>query len=307
MNTNNKNKENITFGELFDEWYNYHCIEIAKSTAYGYLQQKKRIERFVEDSTFIQYINTETIQALVRYLLTEVSSTTVNRYCQTLKLCFDFAIKMGYISENPVYSCAIPKRRRVEIYPFTPEEINRLLGQPGPDWVKDGIVIAFRTGMRLGEIFALKWTDINFDEQFISVQRTQSRAGTKVEIKTTKSISGVRRIDIDTKLALHLIEMQERQSPASQYVFSSPCDPEKYRIPWNISVQLRELCQKAGIPERNFHTLRHTHASILFAHGKHPKMVQERLGHADVRTTIVTYTHITPTVQKEAVEVFENL
>ena len=161
--------------------------------------------------------------------------------------------------------------------------------------------------MRLGEIFALKWTDINFDGQFISVQRTQSRAGTKVEIKTTKSASGVRRIDIDTKLALHLLDMQARQSPSSQYVFSSPCDPELYRIPWNISVQLREMCQKAGIPERNFHTLRHTHASILLAHGKHPKMVQERLGHEDIRTTLMTYSHITPTVQKEAVEVFENL
>ena len=67
------------------------------------------------------------------------------------------------------------------------------------------------------------------------------------------------------------------------------------------------MCQKAGIPERNFHTLRHTHASILLAHGKHPKMVQERLGHEDIRTTLMTYSHITPTVQKEAVEVFENL
>lgn len=303
---NNKNKENITFGELFDEWYGHHSVEIAKSTAYGYLQQRKRIERFMGD-TFIQYIDAEKIQTLVKHLLAEVSSTTVNRYCQTLKLCFDFAVKRGYISENPVYTCAIPKRRRVEIHPFTPEEINLLLKQSGPDWVKDGIEISYRTGMRLGEIFALKWTDINFDGQFISVQRTQSRAGTKVEIKTTKSASGVRRIDIDTKLALHLLDMQARQSPSSQYVFSSPCDPELYRTPWNISVQLREMCQKAGIPERNFHTLRHTHASILLAHGKHPKMVQERLGHEDIRTTLMTYSHITPTVQKEAVEVFENL
>lgn len=301
-----KNKEDICLKDLFNEWYDYHSVETAKSTAYGYSRRWRRVESFY-GHMLVKDLDAEKLQAFIKYLLGIVSSTTANQYCQMLKLCLDFAVDRGYISKNPIYGCAIPKRRRVEIQPFTPEEINLLLEQSGPDWVKDGIEISYRTGMRLGEIFALKWTDINFDGQFISVQRTQSRAGTKVEIKTTKSAAGVRRIDIDTKLALRLLDMQDRQSPVSQYVFASPGNPRQYRIPWNISAQLRELCRKAGIPERNFHTLRHTHASILFARGKHPKMVQERLGHADIRTTLMTYSHVTPTVQKEAVEVFEDL
>lgn len=302
----NKNKEDISFGELFEEWYDYHSAAIAKSTAYGYSRRWRRVEGFY-GYILVKDLDAEKLQAFIKYLLGIVSSTTANQYCQMLKLCLDFAVEKGYISKNPIYSCAIPQRRRVEIHPFTPDEINLLLEQSGPDWVKDGVIISYRTGMRLGEIFALKWTDINFDEQFISVQRTQSRAGQQVEIKTTKSAAGVRRIDIDTKLALHLLDMKERQSPASQYVFASPGNPGQYRIPWNISTLLRELCRKAGIPEKNFHVLRHTHASILFIHGKHPRTVQERLGHADIRTTLMTYSHVTPTLQKEAVEVFENL
>lgn len=117
----------------------------------------------------------------------------------------------------------------------------------------------------------------------------------------------MRRIDIDTKLALRLLDIHDHLGCVSHYVFPSPKYPDKYRIPWNISTQFRKMCRSAGIPERNFHALRHTHATILFAYGKHPKMVQERLGHADIRTTLSTYSHTVPTLQKEAVEVFENL
>lgn len=298
----------MTLEDVYHEWLNYHSIEIESSTAYGYKLQYRQIHHFFGDAT-LEDVTPDTIQEFVEELLGKVSPTTTRKYRQTLKLCFDFAVKKGYCQENPVHQIAVPKRRRVEIVTFKPWEINRVLKQPSPDWVRDAVIIAYRTGMRLGEIFALDWDDIYLNEQFIAVQRSQCRAGTRVYIKTTKTPSGVRRIDIDTHLALHFLEMQEQQkkSGPSPHVFASPKDPCKRRIPWNISTYLRAMCKKAGVPGRNFHSLRHTHASILFAYGKHPKMVQERLGHSDIFTTLMTYSHTTPTIQKEAVEVFENL
>lgn len=300
-------KSNAIFVDICNEWLDFHCIEIEASTAYGYRRQIIRIKEYFKNIK-IKEVDADIIQNFIRHLSDgKLSGTSINKYCRTLKLCFDFAIRKGYIADNPMDDVAIPPRRRVKIYPFSISEMDMILQQDAPDWIRNGIIISFRTGMRLGEIYALEWSDIDFDGQFIMVQRSQSRAGSLVEIKTTKTASGVRRIDIDTHLALHLLEMRENDTTGSRYVFPNSNNPDEYRIPWNISAYLRNMCRNAGIPERNFHTLRHTHASILLAHGKHPRMVQERLGHADVKTTLMTYSHVAPTLQKEAVEVFENI
>lgn len=297
---------NIKFKTVYEKWLHFHRIEIEPSTAYGYERQFVRMREYFGD-VLLDDMTPDLIQGLICDLSLTLSSTTVQKYCQTLKLVFGFAIRKGYCSQNPMNEVAVPRRRHPIIYPFLPSEVDLILQQEAPDWVCDGIIIAYRTGMRLGEIYALEWSDINLDAQFISVQRAQSRAGAKVHTKSTKTPSGVRRIDIDTRLALHLLDMQGRSGQGSIYVFPADDHPEKYRIPWNISHYLRRMCRDARVPERNFHVLRHTHASILLAHGKHPKMVQERLGHADVRTTLTTYSHISMTLQREAVEVFENL
>lgn len=303
-----KPSPNIKFSTVYFEWVDHHGLEVEKATVYRYKKEYTKIGAYFGDM-YIKDITTDMIQDFIKLLLLDLSRTTVNKYAQNLKLCFRYAISQGYLNEdnNPMDGVAIPKRQRVEIHPFSPQEINIILQQDASEWVRDGIIIAYRTGMRLGEIFAIiPSIDINFDEQYISVQRSQCRVGSKVFLKTTKTPSGVRRIDIDTYLALHLLSMVEKH-PDSKFLFPDPNDPNLPRIPWNISTYLRQMCRDAGVPERNFHTLRHTHASVLLAHGTHPKIVQERLGHADVSTTLTTYSHLTPTIQKQAVNVFEDL
>lgn len=165
-------------------------------------------------------------------------------------------------------------------------------------------MIAFRTGMRPGEIFALKWGDINLDAGYISVQRAISRASSKA--KETKTPSGTRRIDIDSKLTAYLMGMELRG--LSEYVFpGTPQGKYKYRIPWNIAQIIKGMCREVGIPERNFYSLRHTHATVLMELGIHPKIVQERLGHSSIRITMDTYSHVSPTLQREAVNRFEEI
>lgn len=66
-------------------------------------------------------------------------------------------------------------------------------------------------------------------------------------------------------------------------------------------------CDAANVPYRNFHVLRHTHASILLAAGVHPKIVQERLGHAKISITMDIYSHLTETIQKDAIKVLNKL
>lgn len=76
--------------------------------------------------------------------------------------------------------------------------------------------------------------------------------------------------------------------------------------PW-VTKYISQTCDAAGIPRRCFHTLRHTHATMLLAAGVTPKVVQERLGHSDISITLGTYGHVLPTMQEDAIRVLEEI
>lgn len=95
-------------------------------------------------------------------------------------------------------------------------------------------------------------------------------------------------------------------SSNSEFVFSKNDGTPK--IPWELSCKrLKNACIKAGVTPRSFHNLRHTHASVLLAAGVHPKIVQERLGHSSIKITLDTYSHLIPTLQQSAVNVFNKI
>ena len=295
------------FAEVIDEWLEFHHTEIAESTYYGYKMMCPLLRKYFADY-MVSCIDTFTINNFIVEKKREgLSNAAIYNYCRILALCFDYACVNKYVSDNPVRFACVPKLpKHTEVYPFSVEEVMKLLELEYLQWVKDGIIIAFHTGMRMGEIYALKWTDIDFKQKFIMVQRAQSRAGSKVIIKTTKSACGIRRIDIDRFLVAYFQDMKQRST--SDFIFDS-VENSKYafRIPWNVSWHVKNMCMMAGIPPRSFHALRHTHATVLLAHGVHPKIVQERLGHSDISITIMTYSHVLPTIQRAAVQVFERI
>lgn len=294
----------ILYSDVLDLWLKKHSLRISASTAYNYSKALPTLKMYFK-GIYVQDITPEMAYEFVQTMIHRVSSQTSARlYCKVLNMSLRYSVSCGYRIFNPVDEIRLPGRKRAEISPFSVEEIYKLLDTPGPQWVKDGIMIAFRTGMRPGEIYALKWSDISLSVGYISVQRAISRAGSAT--KETKTPSGTRRIDIDQKLTSYLRDMPSRNN--SIYVFPAPPEGHhEYRVPWNISKKLKEMCVRAGIPPRNFYSLRHSHATILFELGVHPKIVQERLGHSSILITSETYSHITPTIQQQAVDALKNI
>lgn len=94
-----------------------------------------------------------------------------------------------------------------------------------------------------------------------------------------------------------------RQCGKGEYVFCKN-DGSIYS---RQSINLPNICKKVEIQPRSFHALRHTHATILLAAGINPKIVQERLGHAKINTTLDTYSHLVPGMQKVAVDIFNKI
>ena len=162
------------------------------------------------------------------------------------------------------------------------------------DIYKVGILLCLTTGLRLGEICALKWDDFDFDNRTLMVRRTVQRiydnnVGKTVLLETEpKSYYSKREIPISDKMMLHLSYYYK-----SGYFFLSdrPLEPKTYQN--KFSLYLRE----ADIPHVNFHVLRHTFATNCIECGLDPKSLSEILGHADVRITLNRYVH--PTMQRK--------
>ena len=176
-------------------------------------------------------------------------------------------------------------------------------------------VLAVHTGMRQGELLALKWTDVDLEAGKVSVRRTLTREGghyTLGEPKTKKSRRTVKLTGAATEaLRGHLSrQMKEMGRLGDLYldqglVFTTgsgaPLNPSNIR-----NRNLRRLISKAGLPTIRFHDLRHTCATLLLSKNVHPKIVQEMLGHATVAITLDTYSHVLPGMGDHAATAMED-
>jgi integrase len=163
-------------------------------------------------------------------------------------------------------------------------------------------VTAVGTGARLGELLGLRWGDIDFESKTISIQRTLLDHNGRIEVGEPKTARSRRRIDLPdfivTALKSHRLRSPAQPHPTAWVFIDANGGPlRKCNL---MRRSFHPLLERAGLPKVRFHDLRHTAASLLFAEGVHPKVVQERLGHATIAITLDTYSHVIPTMQKEA-------
>ena len=165
------------------------------------------------------------------------------------------------------------------------------------------------TGCRFGEVAALEWTDIDFNEHTISVSKSYSK-----QVKMTgetKTKNGKRVIAIDNKTInmLRMYRNRQRQlfieigGEVPTLVFATFGSDNLNMTSRLISLEKR--CKEAGVPRFTFHAFRHTHASLLLNAGISYKELQHRLGHSKISMTLDTYSHLSPVKEKEAVIYYE--
>lgn len=240
-------------------------------------------------------------QFVIDFATTHKQNTVIN-LTKPISGSFGWAEENGYIAVSPWKNIKIPQDfAEKEINVFTHDEVQKIL-KASSGYKKDIIMIAYRTGMRIGEILSLKWEDVNFNEGFLSVRRTLSGYGDSnlIEITVPKTKGSRRRIELD-KVTMEMLE--NRKIEDEGYIFRK----QNGEIYSRQSINLPQICKEVGIEPRSFHTLRHTHATVLLSAGVHPKIVQERLGHAKVSTTLDTYSHMIPGMQKAAINVLNNI
>jgi integrase len=293
----------MIYNELLYLWICEKALEIRTSTKKNYEYTiNNQISPYM-GSDDIRSITKRKIQDFINNASKKYKYETVSNMSKVISQSFSWASENEYITDSPYKGIKIPKDKCIkEIKVFTVNEINLLLSSKVSQHKKDMILLSYRTGMRIGEILALKWEDINMEQDFLTVRRTLSNyINGKPEFAEPKTRSSRRRIDLDL-ITLNMLK-NRKNLDSRDFVFCKK-DGSVYS---RQSMRLDKLCTFINIKPRSFHALRHTHASILLSHGVHPKIVQERLGHAKISMTLDTYSHLIPGMQRVVVDIFNNI
>jgi len=235
-----------------------------------------------------------------------LSVVTVRKLNTVLGNALKQAVKWGMLGRNPMDGVELPKDRnsrreeKVKIMPL--DRVSEFLQHSRCS--KWGIVfaVALGTGMRPGEYFALKWEDLEVEQQLLRVRRTLYRHKTGGwSFQAPKTKGSVRSIALPGQLVQDLLEHRDRQAREfgehQELMFTSrngqPLFSSNFR-----RRELKPLLRELGMDERiHLYALRHTHITMLLAAGVHPKLVAERAGHASVKMTLDVYSHVVPAMQ----------
>jgi integrase len=220
------------------------------------------------------------------------------------------AHRWDMVPQNAAAAVDRPKVPKKQMQFLTPEQVERFWQVAEQDRLYALYVLAATTGMRQGELLGLRWPDIDFTQATLSVQRTLKNVGSSLVVGQPKSAAGRRSITLPEiavqALRDHRKRMLAEGLTASPWVF---CDTEGGPIRKQNLVRrsFKPLLEEAELPDIRFHDLRHTAATLLLAKGVHPKVVQERLGHSSINLTLDTYSHVMPTLQRDAADKLDEL
>jgi len=209
-----------------------------------------------------------------------------------------------------------PRIQRHEIHPLTPEQTDRVLEAARGDPLEALYGLAVTTGMRQGELLALKWRDVDLEGGSLSVHATLQRVNGGLEISEPKTKRSNRRVELSQRTVAALRAHRARQKEArlrhlqawedTDLVFTNevgrPIEATNL-----VSRSFQPLLKRAGVPRIRFHDLRHTAATLLLGKGIHPKIVSEMLGHSSIAITLDIYSHVIPTMQKQAATTMDAL
>ncbi|MGZ3643489.1 MAG: tyrosine-type recombinase/integrase [Ktedonobacteraceae bacterium] len=233
-----------------------------------------------------------------------------------LHQALSYAVKRNLVARNVCEGVTLPRHTRHEIQPLTPEQAQKLLAVAKGHRLEAVVTTAVVTGMREGELLALHWSDINFEQGYLQIRRTVRRfTGQGMREGEPKTASSRRRIDLSPYLLEvlkhHRVSQLEARLKAGKawedhdLVFCNRLG--KFFETGDLGKMFHTLLQDAGLPRLRFHDLRHSAATMLLAMGVNVKVVQELLGHSTVTMTLNIYGHVLPGQQQAAIEKMSDL
>ncbi len=230
------------------------------------------------------------------------SQTYLKLINSTLSGIFNFAVKFYKLESNPVTKAGSIGKTKTDMDIWTVEEFKKVseISEKRID-IYTILNVLFFTGMRIGELLALTYEDIDFEKQTIRINKTLVRINGRNEVTPPKTESSIREILINKKLVDIIKKYSEK-------LYSLNKETRLFKLhQTNIRKQIKSFAEKVGVKIIRVHDLRHSHASLLIHLGVNPLAISKRLGHENIDTTLNTYSHLYPDASKKIVEMLEEV
>lgn len=290
----------MLFTELSKLWIEEKKSFVKESTYHNYLQilDLYILPAFTNIKT--KRVNSKLVQSRIYKLQTEtsyknhyLSKKTIVLIIRVLNQIIDFGIQNHKIKPF-IYKVQYikTKKSQTKLY-LSEEEQQKLLNElyKNPNLNKLGILLSYYEGLRIGEICALKWEDIDFNRKEIYVNKTleiihiRTKHVTLCKISEPKTTSSIRVIPVNKKIIDYINNLNIEKKG---YILTCT---ENFKKMTTLRIYFKRLCKKINISDVRFHCLRHTFASNLIKAGANSKIVSELLGHNSVATTLNIYVH----------------
>ncbi|WP_289146522.1 site-specific integrase [uncultured Megamonas sp.] len=312
VNNNYIAPTNITLGEWIIEWLCIFKKNLRDKSKLQYMQTSVKLKPIA--AIPLQKMTPVIAQKFLNDLPKEMASSSKKKVYQLLFTVAKKAYKLGMINKNFMEVVEPPIVQQKEIEIFTQNELQKIFKYLNENNIPYNlakqypfILLAATTGARLGELLALKWENVNFKENKIQITSTLNYIPKKGLIENPpKTSAGKRYITIPPKVTMLLKKLKPDNekiiylNTSRSYVFHTKNGTPYH--PRNISKYWKQILINANVPYKNFHVLRHTHATQLLANNIPILEVAKRLGHSKASHTLNLYGHAIPNMDKEVAD-----
>ena len=306
----------ITITEWSEEWLRIKSSTITPGTMDSY---RNIIQHYIIPdigSIKLADLTAPTVRRFLDTRLETLSSRTVRYIHTVLSAMLKQAVQDEIIGTNVAAKVRKPKLQKTrEMITLTPDEVKKFLAEISDPEQHMIFKMAFASGCRRSELLGLSWTNVDFKKKTITIAQIVIKINNVAVIsETTKNASSRRSITLDdetiAELKTHEKRVKKRRFSTPNWIHNDLVFPGKDGspiFPDSVSLLCKKYATKIGKPAFSMHGTRHTHATLLIEAGVNFKIIQARLGHASFTETMNTYSHLTPTMEYDAVEKIEQI
>ncbi len=298
----------IKFGEFIYEWLKIKSMSLGNQTILLYEINIKTHVIPILGNLQLDQVKSLHIQRFVADLRDKgLADSTIKRVYSIVNTCLNYAVKVGILSVNEASKIESLKVNYKKMGIWDIEQINKFLKVAEGHRYYSVFYIAIMTGLRQGELLGLRWEDVDLKQRVLHVRQILEHDGKSFK-EGAKTKSSVRSIAISSSVKSLLLQHKDRLDSERDYLGKDytnlnlvMCTEKGTPInPRNLIRAFKQLSEIADLPRIRFHDLRHTHATLMISQNEPMKLIADRLGHSKISTTMDTYGHLLPNMQRDA-------